>query len=96
MLTLNLAQISPITNQVIDLSGYLNADFQAKFIYNDGAGWSWFVALDVSRYTFHQQMPLLLRIGPASACGLSAAEQLSLVVFNNGGSDITVSKQAGK
>lgn len=79
------------TNEVIDLSGYLNADFRVKFIYNDGAGWSWFVALDnVEIYVPPAADAIAVEgIGPAAACGLSSAEQLSLVVFNNGGSDIT-------
>lgn len=75
----------------IDLTGYLNADFQANFIFDDGDGWNWFIGLDnVTIYVPPAKDAVAVEeLAPESACGLSAAELISLVIFNNGQADIT-------
>lgn len=76
--------------QVIDLTGYLNSDFQAKFIYNDGAGWNWYVALDnVEIYVpLTNDAAAIEGITAAPGCGLGS-ETVSLIVINNGSEPIT-------
>lgn len=75
----------------IDLTGYLNADFQMNFIYDDGDGWNWYIGLDnVAIYVPPTADAVATEaLVPESACGLSATEMISLIVFNNGQSDIT-------
>jgi subtilisin-like proprotein convertase family protein len=75
----------------IDLSGYLNADFQAKFIYDDGDGWNWYIGLDnVAIYVPPtDDGDLVAMINPSTGCGLSATEPVGFSVFNNGQSTIT-------
>lgn len=34
------------TTAVIDVTAHLNANFQVKFIYDDGNGWQWYVGMD--------------------------------------------------
>ena len=36
----------PYPHAVIPLVGYTNADFQARFVYNDGGSWAWYVGVD--------------------------------------------------
>ena len=36
----------PYAQAVIPLSGYTNADFQVRFVYNDGGVWAWYVGID--------------------------------------------------
>jgi subtilisin-like proprotein convertase family protein len=75
----------------IDLSGYLNADFKAKFIYDDGDAWSWFIGLDnVAVYVPPtDDGDLVAMINPVTGCGLSATEPVGFSVYNNGQSTIT-------
>ncbi|MCB0754072.1 MAG: T9SS type A sorting domain-containing protein [Flavobacteriales bacterium] len=75
----------------IDLTDHLISDFQIKFIFDDGAGWNWYIGLDnVAVYVPPAKDAVAVEeIAPESACGLSAAEMISLIVFNNGLSDIT-------
>lgn len=70
----------------IDLSGYLNADFQVKFIFDDGAGWNWYIGLDnVAIYVPPSDDGILTdALSPVSGCGMSATEPISFTVYNNG------------
>ncbi|MCF8258520.1 MAG: hypothetical protein K9J06_13270 [Flavobacteriales bacterium] len=74
----------------ISLAGYLNADFQAKFTYNDNNSWAWWVAID----NFAIYLPpavdgqLVSITAPANGCGLEN-ESISIAVYNNGQNDIT-------
>lgn len=75
----------------IDLTGYLNADFQMNFIYDDGDGWNWYIGLDnVAIYVPPAKDAVAVEeIAPGSACGLTSTEMISLIVFNNGQAEIT-------
>ena len=75
---------------VIDLSDYLVADFQAKFIYNDGDGWSWWAAIDnVAIYSpTTTDAAAIEGITAAPACGLGM-ETVAVVVTNTGVDTIT-------
>lgn len=74
----------------IPLAGYLNADFRAKFTYNDNNSWAWWVAID----NFAIYLPpavdgeLVDIVSPATGCGLGS-EPVSLSVYNNGQEVIT-------
>jgi len=75
----------------ISLAGYLNADFRAKFTYNDNASWSWYVGIDnVAIYLPPTDDAVLTSIvAPTTGCGLSNGETVSLDVYNNGQNAIT-------
>jgi len=70
----------------INVTDYLNADFQIKFIFDDGAGWNWYIGLDnVAIYVPPTDDGALVEgVSPVSGCGLSATEMVSFSVFNNG------------
>ncbi len=75
----------------IDLSNYLIADFQAKFIYDDGnGGWSWWAAIDnVSIYVPPTvDAAVVAAVSPTNGCGLGT-ETVSFTVYNNGLEPIT-------
>lgn len=36
----------PYANASIPLAGYTNADFQVRFVYNDGGVWAWYLGID--------------------------------------------------
>ena len=75
----------------IDLSNYLIADFQAKFIYDDGnGGWSWWAAIDnVSIYVPPTvDAAAVAAVSPTNGCGLGT-ETVSFTVYNNGIDPIT-------
>jgi len=75
---------------LIDLSDYLVADFKAKFIYNDGDGWSWWAAIDnVSIYSPPTTDAVAVEgITAVPACGLGL-ETVSVVITNGGVNPIT-------
>jgi len=75
----------------ISLAGYLNADFRAKFTYNDNGVWAWWVGID----NFAIYLPpavdgeLVSIVTPTTGCGLTDEETVSISVYNNGQNDIT-------
>jgi subtilisin-like proprotein convertase family protein len=75
----------------ISLAGYLNADFKAKITYNDNASWAWWASVDnIAIYLPPTDDAVLAGFAsPATGCGLTSAENISLYVFNNGQNDIT-------
>jgi subtilisin-like proprotein convertase family protein len=74
----------------ISMTGYMNADFKAKFTYNDNNSWAWWAAID----NFAIYLPpavdgaLVGIASPVSGCGM-AQETVSLLVYNNGQTPIT-------
>ena len=73
----------------INISEYLNADFQAKFIYDDRDIWDWYVALDnVAIYVPPSDAVAQQAIGPVDACGMTANETVTFSVYNNGTNEI--------
>ncbi|MBP9151720.1 MAG: T9SS type A sorting domain-containing protein [Flavobacteriales bacterium] len=77
-------------NASIDLSNYLIADFQMKFIFSDGNAWNWYVGLDnVSIYVPPTvDAVAIAAISPSNGCGLGT-ETVSFAVYNNGIDAIT-------
>lgn len=75
----------------INVTDYLNADFQVKFIYDDANTWDWYVALDnVSIYVPPTNDAMAQQVlTPVDGCGMSATETVSFDVYNNGQDTIT-------
>lgn len=75
----------------LDITNYLNSDFQAKFIYDDQNVWDWYVGLDnVSIYVPPSDDALAQEaLAPVNGCGMTATEIVSFSVYNNGTNDIT-------
>lgn len=75
----------------ISIEDYLIADFQMKFIFDDGNAWNWYVGLDnVAIYVPPTDDAVASSaVAPATGCGLSATETVSIIVYNNGQNDIT-------
>lgn len=75
----------------INITDYLNADFQAKFIYDDQNIWDWYVALDnVAIYIPPSDDAVAQEvIAPVNSCGMTTTETVSFSVYNNGTNDIS-------
>lgn len=71
----------------VNISAYANAACKVRFTYFDGNDWAWYVGLDnVEIFSPLANDIGVLRIeSPNSACGLSAAETVTVKIFNYGG-----------
>lgn len=70
----------------INITDYLHSSFKVKFIFDDGNAWNWYIGLDnVAIYVPPTDDGALVAMtSPVTGCGLSATEQVSFSVFNNG------------
>jgi subtilisin-like proprotein convertase family protein len=74
----------------VSLVGYLNADFRAKFTYDDGEGWSWWAAVDNIALLLPPSIDAAVTsiLSPVTGCGLGT-EAVSIRVQNTGQTAIT-------
>lgn len=78
------ASIGNYPHAVIDITPYLNANFQVKFIYDDGDNFSWYVGIDnVSLQTPAPDDAGVTEIFVGS-CGLTSSELVTVDVTNFG------------
>jgi len=71
----------------LDLTPYINANFQIRMTYDDGFGcWGWWIAVD--NILLFQPPPVDVQVSeivsPLSGCSLGAAETLNVTVSNTG------------
>ncbi len=71
----------------LDLTPYINANFQLRLVYDDGFGcWGWYAAVD--NILLFQPPPADLGVAaivsPLSGCGLGSAETITVDVANTG------------
>lgn len=75
----------------INITDHLIADFQMKFIFDDGNGWNWYIGLD--NVAIHvpptDDGALVEAVSPVTGCGLTATEPVWFSVYNNGQDTIT-------